>query len=169
MALEIRPAEEGDVGLILAFIRALAEYEREPNAVVATEEGLRQHLFGTKPAAHCLLAFLAGEPAGFALYFFNFSTWLGRPGLFLEDLFVHPHLRRHGVGGALLRELARVAVARDCGRMEWMALDWNTLATDFYRKLGARPLEEWTTYRMDPAIFRRLAEGVPGEMREGAR
>ena len=158
MSLEIQVAQPGDEGEIMRLVRELALYEREPEAVVATESDFREHLFGEPAIAHCLLARWDHEVVGFALYFFNYSTWLGRPGLYLEDLFVGPAARKRGVGGALLRELARVAKTRNCGRMEWAALDWNTLATDFYRNLGAVPMEEWTTFRCDEYTIAKLAE-----------
>jgi GNAT superfamily N-acetyltransferase len=144
----LRPATAADVPLILQLIRALAEYERAPDDVVATEELLREHLFGEAPAAYVLLACEDGVPVGFALYFFNYSTWLGRPGLYLEDLFVLPEHRRSGHGRALLQRLGRIAHERGCGRMEWAVLDWNEPAIDFYKALGAQPLEEWTIFRL---------------------
>lgn len=153
----IREAESKDVSLVLQFIRDLAHYEKEPDAVVASEAMLETHLFGKHPKAFCLIAFYGQEAAGFALYFYNFSTWLGRPGLYLEDLFVRPQMRKHGVGSALLRKLARIALDHDCGRLEWAALNWNKLATDFYEKIGAEPLSEWTTYRIEGEEIERLA------------
>lgn len=144
----IRPATIADVPLILQLIRALAEYERAPQDVVATETHLKKVLFGEKPSAEVLLAFAGREAVGFAVYFFNFSTWLGRPGLYLEDLFVRPETRGRGYGRALLERLAQIARERDCGRMEWAVLDWNEPAIQFYRKLGAQPMEEWTTFRL---------------------
>jgi GNAT superfamily N-acetyltransferase len=157
----LRPATPADVPLILQLIRALAEYERAPNDVVATEELLRQHLFGEAPAAHVLLACEAGQPVGFALYFFNYSTWLGRPGLYLEDLFVLPEHRRSGHGRALLQRLGQVAHERGCGRLEWAVLDWNEPAIDFYRTLGAQPLDEWTIFRLTRDGIARLAQAAP--------
>jgi len=157
--LEIRPARESDVPQILKFIRALAEYERLADAVVATEEGLRHSLFGPRAYAECILAFWKGEPAGFALYFHNFSTFLGRPGVYLEDLFVQPELRGQGVGRALLQHLARIATDRDCGRLEWSVLDWNESAIGFYRSLGAEPMDEWTVFRIKGDALARLAAG----------
>ena len=135
----------------------LATYEKEPESAVATSPLIEEHLFGDHPKAYCILAFLNGVPAGFALYFFNFSTWLGKPGLYLEDLFVKPEMRKHGVGKALLRRLAQIAEEADCGRMEWAALDWNRLAIDFYLNLGAQAMEEWTTYRLTREGIRKLA------------
>ena len=161
--IQLREARPSDVVLILEFIQALADYEKEPDAVHATEAQLKEHLFGEKPVAYCLIGFLGDEPAGFALYFFNFSTWLGKPGLYLEDLFVKPEFRKHGLGGALLRALAQIAVEKDCGRMEWSALDWNRLAIDFYLNLGAVAMDEWTQYRLTEEGIRRLAEATPGK------
>lgn len=161
LPISIRKAAPKDLPLVLQFIRDLAEYEKEPEAVVATEALLEKHLFGDPPKAYCLLAFHQQQPAGFALYFFNFSTWLGRSGLYLEDLFVKPKHRKKGVGSALLVKLAQIAREQDCGRMEWAALDWNTLATDFYDKLGAVRLDEWTTFRMERSAIEKLAEGSP--------
>ena len=144
----IQPATAADVSVILQLIRELADYERAPDDVVATEEGLREVLFGEKPSAEVLLAREEGEAVGFAVYFFNFSTWLGRPGLYLEDLFVRPAVRGKGYGRALLERLAQIARERGCGRMEWAVLDWNEPAIQFYKKLGAQPMEEWTTFRL---------------------
>ncbi|HEX3997835.1 MAG TPA: GNAT family N-acetyltransferase [Pirellulales bacterium] len=144
----IRPARETDVAHLLAMIRELADYERLLDAVVATEAGLRQALFGEPRSAEALLAEFDGEPAGFALYFQTFSTFVGRPGLWLEDLFVRPAFRRHGIGRALFDRLAAIAVERGYGRMEWTVLDWNASAIDFYRRLGAVPLSDWTTFRL---------------------
>lgn len=157
----LRAATPADVPLILQLIRALAEYERAPDAVVATEELLREHLFGAAPAAHVLLASADGEPVGFALYFFNFSTWLGRPGLYLEDLFVLPEHRRSGHGRALLQRLGQIAHERGCGRMEWAVLDWNEPAIEFYRTLGASPLGDWTIFRLTEEGIANLAGATP--------
>ena len=144
----IQPATAADLSAILQLIRELAEYERAPDAAVATEPQLREVLFGEKPCAEVLLAFESDEAVGFAVYFFNFSTWLGRPGLYLEDLFVRPATRGKGYGRALLERLAQIAHARGCGRMEWAVLDWNEPAIEFYKKLGAEPMEEWTVFRL---------------------
>lgn len=157
MAIHIRPATRADVPQILAFIRALAAYEREPDAVVATEEGLTRDGFGPNPFYSCLIAERDGAPAGFALYFFNYSTWLGRPGLYLEDLFVLPELRGHGVGKALLRRVAQAAVENNCPRLQWEVLDWNTPAIDFYRAMGAEFLDEWRNVRVTGEALRKLA------------
>lgn len=146
--LTIRPATIVDVPVILELIRALATYERAPNEVTATEKQLIDVLFSEKPAAEVLLAFEKETPVGFAVFFHNFSTWLGRPGLYLEDLFVRPEQRGKGYGRALLIHLAKIAHDRGCGRMEWAVLDWNEPAIEFYRKLGAKPMDEWTVFRL---------------------
>jgi GNAT superfamily N-acetyltransferase len=154
----IRPATVGDVPIILELIRALATYERAPNEVTATEEGLVDVLFGKKPAAEVLLAFEGNRAVGFAVYFYNFSTWLGRPGLYLEDLFVSPEDRGKGYGRALLVRLAQIARDRGCGRMEWAVLDWNEPAIKFYGKLGANPMHEWTVFRLTGDEIAKLAD-----------
>jgi GNAT superfamily N-acetyltransferase len=146
--LRIAAATERDLPLILRFIRSLAEYERLSDHMVATEGDLREALFGPQPVAWVLLAYWADEPAGFALYFLNFSTFLGKPGIYLEDLFVEPALRGKGIGKALLVRLAEIARERGYGRLEWSVLDWNRPAIDFYRSLGAEAKAEWTTYRL---------------------
>ena len=144
----ITPATEADVPLILEMIRGLADYEKLSHAVTATEDQLRQTLFGPRPAAEVLLAFRDNECAGFALFFPNYSTFLAKPGIYLEDLFVKPHARGKGLGLALLTELARLAVERGCGRVEWSVLDWNEPSIGFYKKLGAVPMDEWTIFRL---------------------
>src|SRR5213082_3890746 len=154
----IRPATIADVPIILELIRALATYERAPNDVTATEDGLSKVLFGEKPAAEVLLAFENETAVGFAVFFHNFSTWLGRPGLYLEDLFVKPKKRGKGYGRALLVDLARIALERGCGRMEWAVLNWNEPAIKFYRALGAKPLDEWTVFRLTRDGIARLAQ-----------
>ena len=154
----IEPATEGDVPLILGLIKDLAEYERMSNEVVATEDGLRATLFGAHPSAEVILAYAGREPAGFALFFHNYSTFLGRPGLYLEDLCVVPAFRGRGYGKALLIRLAQIAVERDCGRFEWSVLDWNEPAIGFYKKLGAVPMEDWTIFRLTGDALARLAE-----------
>src|SRR5580700_2460610 len=146
--LRIVPATEPDVPVILELIRGLAEYEKLSHLVTATEEQLRGTLFGARPAAEVLLANWDAECAGFALFFPNYSTFMAQPGIYLEDLYVRPHLRGKGIGAALLTELARLAVARNCGRVEWAVLDWNAPSIGFYKKLGAVPLNEWTTFRL---------------------
>lgn len=155
---EIKPAVLADVPVILRLIQELAEYERAPDDAVATEAQLREVLFGDNPAAEVLLAYEEREPIGFAVYFFNFSTWLGRPGLYLEDLFVRPEARGKGYGRALLTRLAQIASERGCGRMEWAVLDWNEPAIQFYKKLGAVPIEEWTVFRLTSDGIAALAE-----------
>ncbi len=156
MTCRLRPATPADAELIHALVYELATYERCPEQVEATPETLRATLFpadGSAPVAHALLAEADGEPAGFALYFFNYSTWLARPGLYLEDLFVRPAFRGRGIGKALLLHLARVAHEQGCGRMEWAVLDWNQPAIDFYESLGAQRLTEWTVCRLDRAAL----------------
>ena len=152
MTPTIRPAQTTDVPLILEFIRGLADYEKLTDGVEATEEKLRRTLFpdagDTAPAAYCVFAFADGVPAGFALYFFNYSTFLAKPGLYLEDLYVKTEYRGQGIGKALLLHLAKLANARGCGRMEWTVLDWNQPAIDFYEKLGAQRMKEWQICRL---------------------
>src|SRR4030095_7321386 len=157
---EIRPARVGDVPVVLELIRDLATYERAPDEVTATKEQLTDVLFGERPAAEVLLAFEGQSPVGFAVYFYNFSTWLGRPGLYLEDLFVKPDNRGKGYGRALLIQLAKIARGRDCGRMEWAVLDWNEPAIKFYRSLGAKPMDEWTVFRLTRDGIARLADAA---------
>src|SRR3984893_8885067 len=154
---QIRPAQVEDVPVILQLIRHLSAYERAPDEVTATEEHLVEVLFGERPAAEVLLAFEGQTPVGFAVYFYNFSTWLGRSGLYLEDLFVKPENRGKGYGRALLIELAKIARDRGCGRMEWAVLDWNEQAIKFYRALGAKPMDEWTVFRLTRDGIARLA------------
>src|SRR3984893_14364073 len=155
--LRIEPAAESDVVVILGFIRKLAEYEKLSHQVAATEDLLRDALFGARRVAEVLIAYLADEPAGFALYFHTFSTFLGRPGIYLEDLFVEPVHRGKGIGKALLIEIAKLAKERNCGRLEWAVLDWNRPAIDFYRGLGAIPLEDWKLFRVTGAALDNLA------------
>lgn len=157
--LSIRSAEKSDVPLILQFIRELAEYEREPHAATATEDDLLRDGWGAEPKFRCLIAEWDGAPAGFALYFYNYSTWLGRPGLYLEDLFVRPEYRGRGIGKAVLVRLAQIAVSENCGRFQWQVLDWNKPAIDFYRSLGGKFLIEWLTVRLEGEQIKRLAEG----------
>lgn len=156
-ALRIAAAEESDVSVILSFIRKLAEYEKLSHLVVATEDDIREHVFGANPVAEVLLAYWDTEPVGFALYFRNFSTFLGQPGIYLEDLFVNPEHRGRGIGKALLARLAKIAMERGYGRLEWAVLDWNTPSIEFYRSLGAVPLDEWTGYRLTGEALDRLA------------
>jgi GNAT superfamily N-acetyltransferase len=155
---KIRTARLADVPTILQLIRDLATYERAPNEVTATEEQLVNVLFGERPAAEVLLAFENETPVGFAVFFHNFSTWLGRPGLYLEDLFVKPEKRGKGYGRALLVDLAKIAYERGCGRMEWAVLDWNNPAIKFYHALGAKPMDEWTVFRLTRDGIAKLAQ-----------
>lgn len=149
MPCSLRPATVADVPLILDLICGLADYEKLAHEVVATEDSLRHTLFGSPPAAaHVVIAEVNGQPAGFALYFFNYSTFLAQPGLYLEDLFVRPPFRKQGLGRRLLAHLARIAVDRGCGRMEWAVLDWNEQALRVYRAIGATPMDEWTVQRL---------------------
>ena len=166
--LQIRPATPADIPEILAFIRELAEYEREPESAQATHEDLLRDGFGPTPRFHCLIAEVSSTdnlqpatgnlvPAGFALYFYNYSTWRGHTGIYLEDLFVRPAFRGRGIGKALFAAVAAIAVAEGCPRLEWAVLDWNTPAIDFYRSLGATPLSEWTTMRLSGPSLAALA------------
>jgi GNAT superfamily N-acetyltransferase len=155
--LRLRPATREDVPVILSLVRELATYERAPEAVSATEADFLRDGFGPEPRFKAIVAEWDGEPAGFALWFFNWSTWLGRPGLYLEDLYVRPRLRRNGIGKALLLELARIAVAEGCGRFQWQVLDWNEPAIEFYRSLGGEILREWLTVRVEGEALRALA------------
>ena len=155
----IRPAAETDVPVVLELVRELAAYEKEPDAVEATEEMLAAALFGPDAVATAHVAVVGGEVVGFALWYVTFSTWKGRPGLWLEDLFVRPSARGLGLGKALLQELAAVCVERGWARFEWWVLDWNVDAQGFYRSLGARPEDEWTVWRVDGEALSRLATG----------
>ncbi|MCW3836617.1 GNAT family N-acetyltransferase [Sphingomonas canadensis] len=155
--IAVRPAAPEDVALILRFVRELAEYEREPDAVAATVPMLHEALFGAKPHAEAVIAEADGVPQGFALFFHNFSTWTGRPGLYLEDLYVTDAARGKGLGKALLRHLAGVALDRGCARFEWSVLDWNTPAVEFYRAMGAQGMDEWTVQRVTGEALERLA------------
>jgi GNAT superfamily N-acetyltransferase len=155
--VRIREAGPGDTALILQFIRGLAEYERLSHEVTATEDGLRESLFGERRTVEVLLAHWRDEPAGFAVFFHNFSTFLGRPGIYLEDLFVKPEMRGKGIGKALLVHLAKLARERRCGRLEWSVLDWNEPAIGFYKNLGAVPKDEWTVFRVTGDALARLA------------
>jgi GNAT superfamily N-acetyltransferase len=146
--LRIRPARPADVDSIVTFVRELADYEQLSDEMIATPESMRQWLFGPRPAAEVLIAEYGGEAVGFALYFTSFSTFLGRPGIYLEDLFVRPAHRGAGIGKALLAYVARVACERGCGRLEWAVLDWNAPAIRFYERLGAKAMGQWTTYRV---------------------
>ena len=158
--LRIERATERDVPLILRLIKGLAAYEKMADEVTATEEGLRQTLFGPHPSAEVVIAYAGDTPAGFALFFHNYSTFLGKPGLYLEDLFVVPEFRGHGFGKALLAHLAALAVERGCGRFEWSVLDWNEPAIGFYKKLGAKPMDAWTIFRVTGGALHALARQV---------
>jgi GNAT superfamily N-acetyltransferase len=157
--LEIRLTSEQDVPLILNFIRQLAAYEKLSHEVIATESSIRQSLFGDTAHAESLVAFYKKQPVGFALYFHNYSTFLGKPGIYLEDLFVIPEMRGRGFGTSLLKYVAKIARQRNCGRFEWAVLDWNEPAVRFYKKLGAQPMDEWTTFRVTGDALDRLADG----------
>ena len=156
----IRAVREDEVGRVLEFIRELAEYEHLEHQAVATEQNLRKALFGPRPYAEVVFACLGAEPVGFALFFHNFSTFMGLPGIYLEDLFVRPEVRGRGVGRKLLEWLAALAVERGCGRLEWAVLDWNAPSIGFYRSLGAVTLDEWTTYRLTGEALEKLAHPV---------
>jgi len=155
-SLTIRPAGPDDIDELLALIHQLAVYEKAPEEAVATPDLIHRALFGEQPTAEAVIAEWQGEPAGFALFFHNFSTWLGKPGLYLEDLFVREEMRGKGIGKALLLHLAGIARERGCGRMEWSVLDWNTPAIDFYKSMYAKPQSEWRGYRLDAAALGRL-------------
>lgn len=156
--LNIRPATAADAGTIASLVRELADYEKLLHEARATPEDFQRELDEQNPVIRVLIAEWEGQPAGFALYFFNFSTFVGRSGMYLEDLFVRPAVRSHGIGRALLRALARIARDRGCGRMEWAVLDWNEPALKFYKSLDARPMKEWIIHRLTPAEIGKLAE-----------
>lgn len=160
MTIGIRKAKPEDLGLILELIEALADYEKLRHAVRADPEVLQRHLFGPEPRAEVLIAERDGEPIGFALFFHNFSTFEGRPGIYLEDLYVKPEARGFGAGKALFRRLAQLALERDCARLEWAVLDWNAPAIAFYRALGAKPMDEWIVQRLDAEALAALARGT---------
>lgn len=155
--LAIRPATRADADTIASLVRELADYEKLLHEARATPADFARELDAPNPVIHVLIAEWNGEPAGFALYFYNFSTFVGRTGIYLEDLFVRPAHRKHGIGRALLRALARIARDRGCGRMEWAVLDWNEPALRFYRSLDARPMKEWIVHRLTPPEIERLA------------
>ena len=159
-ACHIRAAAIDDCDLILTFIRELAEYEKLAHEVIATEAGVREALFGLRPAAEAVLAFVGAEPVGFALYFQTFSTFVGRPGLYLEDLYVRPQWRGRGCGRRLLAHLAKICLDRNYGRMEWAVLNWNEPAIAVYRRIGAVPMTEWTVQRLTGESLRQLAAGA---------
>jgi len=151
-------ATKKDIPLIREFILELAEYERaRPGEAPVTEKDLANTLFGKRPAAEVLIAYLGDTPAGFALFFHNYSTWLGKRGIYLEDLFVRPAARKHGVGFALFRALAKVAIDRDCGRVDWAVLTWNELAIDFYKQIGAKPMDDWRSFRLSGDTLAQIA------------
>jgi GNAT superfamily N-acetyltransferase len=166
--IRIAPATISDVPLILQFIRDLADYEQLSEACVATQDGLRSQLFGPDAVAHTVIAYAGDDPAGFALYFFSFSTFLAKPGLYLEDLFVRPAWRKRGIGRLLLSHLAGIAVERGCGRMEWAVLNWNEMALRVYRAIGAQPMNEWTVQRLTGAALTSLAATAPAAPRSSA-
>ena len=154
---EIRQAKPGEEALVLGFIRKLADYEKLLHEVSASEDDIREALFGARPRCHCELAFWEGEPAGFALWFYNFSTFAGKAGIYLEDLYVEPQLRGRGIGKALLKHLAKRCVAEGLPRLQWWVLDWNQPAIDAYEAMGAKPMSEWTVYRVSGAELAVLA------------
>jgi len=158
MNATLRSAQVEDVPQILAFILELAEYERLAHTVTATEDLLRRSLFGPKPAAEAIIAAVDGVDVGWALFFTNFSTFNGLPGIYIEDLYVKPELRGQGIGKALLKQVATLAVERGCGRVEWAVLDWNEPSIQFYKSLEAKPMEEWTTYRLTGDSLMKLAD-----------
>lgn len=158
MSFEIRPALPADAEQILAFIRELAIYERAEHAVVASVEDIRSTLFGDNAPARALMCLRDGQPVGYAVYFYSYSTWLGRNGIYLEDLYVTPEQRGSGAGRQLLRHIAREAVANGCGRLEWSVLDWNEPAIGFYRSLGAEPQDEWVRYRLEGEALSNFAQ-----------
>jgi GNAT superfamily N-acetyltransferase len=158
VSFQIREAAEADVPVVAWFIRQLAEYERLVPQVTMTEETLRESLFGPRRAAEVLLGYFNDKPVGFAVFFHNFSTFLGKPGIYLEDLFVIPEMRGKGFGRALLARLGKIACERSCGRIEWAVLDWNTPSIEFYKKLGAVPMDEWTIFRVTGDALKRLGD-----------
>jgi len=155
--IKIRPATEADAGLILRFITDLAIYEKAEHEVVTTESEIRQTLFGNDSSTKALICNIDEQAVGYAVYFFNYSTWLGKHGLFLEDLYISPEQRGSGAGKALLKHLAEIAVSKNCGRLEWNVLDWNEPAIQFYKSLGAKPQDEWVGYRLAGDALQRLA------------
>lgn len=168
--VEMRFAEQADVPLVLQFIKELAEYEKLANEVIATEEILQESLFGSRQGAEVLLGYFEKQPVSFALFFHNFSTFLGRSGIYLEDLFVKPEMRGKGIGRVMLSYLAELARERSCGRLEWWVLDWNETAISFYKKLGAVPMDEWTVYRVTGQALTDLSEefgGIAGKRESG--
>ena len=162
MTIRIKPATPADVPIILQLIRELAEFERLLDEVQATQEQLREQLFGPRPSAEVVIARIGEEVAGFALFFHNFSTFLAKPGIYLEDLYVRQKFRGQGCGEALLRHLAQLALERNCGRLEWSVLDWNVRAIDFYKSLGAVPMSQWTMHRVTGDALTKLGAGESG-------
>ena len=162
MSFAIRPAKRGDESIILGFVKELAEYEKLAHEVVATEADLADRLFCQNPKVFAIIAEIDDHPVGFALYFFNFSTFLGRHGLYLEDLYVRPQTRGSGIGKALLERLAQIAVENECGRLEWWVLDWNEPAIEFYKSVGAIPMDEWTVFRLTGPALHNLAKASEG-------
>lgn len=156
--LEIKKAQKNDSATILSFINQLAEYEKMSEEVSASVEKIEETLFGQDPKAECVIGYFENKPVGFALFFHNYSTFLGKPGIYLEDLFVIPEMRGKGFGKALLKHLAELAVERNCGRLEWSVLDWNTPAIEFYKSLGAVPMDEWTVFRLTGTSLKNLAD-----------
>lgn len=159
--LTIRPAAPSDSALIRAYIAELADYERAPEKAVASEADITRHVFGAHPIMHAEMAEWDGKPAGFAFWYFNFSSWEGKPGLYLEDLWVRPEFRGKGIGKALLQHLAKLAMREGCTRYTWQVLDWNTPSIDFYKAMGAVVMEEWLTCRVEGEALKRLAETAP--------
>ncbi|MFZ4761841.1 MAG: GNAT family N-acetyltransferase [Alphaproteobacteria bacterium] len=157
MSLVIRAAQANDAGLVLQFIKDLAEYEKLLHEVVASEQDLVETLFGANPKAHAVIVEWQGKPVGFALYFYNYSTFLGKPGIYLEDLYVQPDYRSMGIGKQILYWLAAKAVAEECCRLQWWVLDWNEPSIEFYKKIGAVPMDEWTVFRVDGQQLKQLA------------
>lgn len=158
MSLTIRSARAEDAPLIFQFVNELAEFEKLSHEVVATEEDIRKTMFGQTPRAFCVIAEWEGKPAGFALFYYNYSTFLAKNGLYLEDLYVREEMRGYGIGKALLAHLAAKAKKEDCGRLEWWVLDWNKASIDFYESLGAQAMKEWTVYRLSDGALNRMAE-----------
>jgi GNAT superfamily N-acetyltransferase len=159
-AIQYRPAREADVPLILGYIKKLAEYEKLLHEVEATEEDIRESLFCADPKAFCVLAEQGGKTAGFAVCFYNYSTFQGKPGIYIEDIFVEPEFRGHGIGKGFFSYLAKKALDENCGRIQWWVLDWNEPSIDFYKKMGAKPMDEWTVYRLEGATIQTLAEAA---------
>jgi GNAT superfamily N-acetyltransferase len=158
--IRIRPAVIGDVSNVLGFIRELAEYEKAADQVVATEENLREDLFGVRPICEAIIGEVDGMPQGFALFFHNYSTWVGRRGIYLEDLYVRPTARGVGLGKALFQRVAQIAVERGCQRMDWMVLDWNHPAREFYKAMGAEGMDEWTMWRLKGGALERVGKSA---------